>query len=228
VTDWQIRIPHVGRNTPLDVEALGVAGRGLQGEDRQIAQRLLLDAVTDPKMGTVGDFLDHLSQIGHAGRRELLNETRALLGLPSVEAVDVKREMAATSRALGQLPKRDEHGYIVSICAAPNCRVLPVNSQTGAPEPTNVRKWWCERHRHLADPRDFAVWRPRIAYSPSGGIVFLDDEEVRQKKEAAIQRREAAEREQRHLERQAEAREQGDTDAAWAEHYRPPRGVGWQ
>jgi hypothetical protein len=75
------------------------------------------------------------------------------------------------------------------LCHEPTCNTLPLN-ELGAPVAVHVRKWWCERHRHLAAEGDMeprpAPWR----LSESGALVEVDaEEEARQASEAERRQR---------------------------------------
>ena len=91
--------------------------RDLPEEDRQVARRIVLDWASDGAK-TVGDALDRLEAMPAAERRELLDRTRAEIGLPTTARstpASASRRMSAvrpsipacrpaTSRAAARCP----------------------------------------------------------------------------------------------------------------------------
>jgi hypothetical protein len=221
MSSWQIHIPNTGPSAPLDVDAIEVAGRGLEGENRLVAQRILFDAATNPEMRTIDDLLTHLERIGQVGRRQLLNEVRHDLGLPTAETVDARRDNEARSRALAHLPRREMDGSTFTNCAADGCLEVPLSPQTGTPIPTRAKKWHCPAHEHLAEPGDMDDWSLRIRYSASGAIEYVDEVETERKRALHEEERARARSEQRRQERQAEAEDRKSSEAAMVEHFRP-------
>jgi hypothetical protein len=228
VSNWRIKFAYDTPGDPLDGDAIELAGRGIEGEDRQVARHLALAAATDGAFDTVGSYLDHLDRIGQEGRRQVLNEARTELGLQSVEAIDARRLSVERSRALAHLPERDEAGVAWLSCAANGCVASPIEPSTGAARKTNVKRWWCSEHRDQAGPGDLEVWTQRIRLAPGGfGLIFEEDEEVERARQEREEQRTKLEREQRHAERQAGAERLRADEEALAEHYRP-KGAGWE
>jgi HNH endonuclease len=79
---WQIRIPFRDRDEPLDADALTDLPAALEGEDRDVTRELMVQARLEGAR-TVGDVLDRVEAVGPRGRRQLLDEARTALGLPT-------------------------------------------------------------------------------------------------------------------------------------------------
>jgi hypothetical protein len=228
MSDWKINLSYHERTDPLDVAAIERSGAGLEGDDRRVAQKVVFDAVVNPEMQTVGDLLDHLEGLGQQGRRELLNDVRRTLDLPTTESVDAARESEAWRAAHAHLEQRDEFGFVdAAVCAADGCLAIPINPQTGGPARTNARRWWCSAHADQAAPGDLEPFVLRVRYGPSGDIQFIDREEAEARRQEHEQRRFRAEREARQAERAQEAEELRRHEAALEEHFRP-KGAGWE
>jgi hypothetical protein len=61
VSDFQLNIPYRAPHDPLDLEAYDAAA-ALEGDDRAVAEHVLWEALTDPKLATVGDLLDRIER----------------------------------------------------------------------------------------------------------------------------------------------------------------------
>jgi hypothetical protein len=141
-------------------------------------------------MSTAGDMLDALDGMAPDARRRLLDRSREGAGLPTTAEV-----AAAATRKVSRppifddAPPRDEIGRALQVCAEPGCRTFPIDPVTGAHAPHNAECWWCDEHL-AGHEADMEPWRPRIAYGPSGTIVFLDEVE----RDIEIAKREAERR----------------------------------
>ena len=60
------------------------------------------------------------------------------------------------------------------MCGESSCDEVPLN-ELGAPVAVNVRRWWCEQHRHLAQPGDMQPPGPGVRISESGALVPVDE-----------------------------------------------------
>jgi hypothetical protein len=210
MTDWAIQIPFADRDEPL----LAVAdhARSLETDEaRTTVRQLVLDGVRDG-MATAGDLLDQLSDASPAERRTMLDDARARAGLPLTAEVDRARARAAHVPMIGGL-QRDEGGCAIQAC--PDCGAFSRNPATNEPMPVAARKWWCPEHE-AGHEDDMQPWTARIAFGPSGAIVFLDEQEREAEVAEREAKRRAAELEQRHAQRLAqwpalEAERQADT-----------------
>lgn len=45
---------------------------------------------------------------------------------------------------------------------------------TGVPVPVNVRRWWCDAHKHMASPGDLSQRDTGVRLSPAGIPVEFD------------------------------------------------------
>ena len=93
MSDWEIHVPYRSRGDSL-VEVASMA-RHLEGEDRQVARQLAMDAVIDDGLSTAGELLDHLEASGPEQRRVLLHRARAGAGLEPIDAVEARERSAA-------------------------------------------------------------------------------------------------------------------------------------
>ena len=124
---WKLRIPHRGRDEPLDPRAVSELQLALDDpEERAVARKLMLDAMF-AGTETVGGLLDSLAALTPAERRQKLDEARQSAGLPDTETIDVRRKAEAFQRATAHLQPRDEHGYTFMSCAHPTCAAHPAN-----------------------------------------------------------------------------------------------------
>ncbi len=91
------------------------------------------------------------------------------------------------------------------VCASADCGAVPVDKLDGRPVPSDVRRWWCPEHRHLAGETDMQQRQPPFRLSPSGALVEVNEaEEAREAVRAASR---GAQRDARQAERQLEAEE---------------------
>ena len=185
---WQLHVPCRGRDDSL-VEVGGFV-RHLEGEHRLVARELAMYAATELGMSTAGELLDHLEASGPAERRELLDHARSRAGLDDTETVDgIRRARMASdagrARAAANSPWQ--------LCHADGCNVQPMNS-LGAPMMVSARRWFCDQHRHLAQPGDMEPPGPGVRISESGALVPIDEHE---------KAREAAKAESRRVELEA-------------------------
>jgi hypothetical protein len=203
--NWRITLAHRGPDQRL-IDALADQ-RVLSTEEREIARTILVEFATTPGFDTVGDAFDRVERMSPFERRRLLNEARVVAGLATVEEVEAQERFRRASDA-ARLQAGKESPW--QLCHAAGCNQVPLG-ELGIPSTTDVKRWWCPAHRHLAADGDMEPRPSRLRFSPSGAIVELDpEEEARQASEAARRQREY---EEELAERRLEA-------AAYEEHER--------
>jgi hypothetical protein len=161
-------------------------------EERRVADRLLVDAMADPDLATVGDLLDRIEQASPQERRRLADQARAEAGIKTFTAVEVEAAVERGRRAAP--PRRDADGHIEAYCAHPGCTHFEPDPATGLVAMVPVRKWWCPEHR-VAREDDMQPWTPGYRVSEIGLVVDADDdadaERERQSVEAELARAKA-------------------------------------
>jgi predicted phage gp36 major capsid-like protein len=162
---WRLHVPHRAREDSLvDVAAAAVA---LEGEGRAVARVLAIQAHMDG-LKTAGDLLDAIAAETPEQRRARLDRAREAAGLPASGRVDEARRLALV-QAAGRRAAAAESPW--QVCAEPSCTAVPVNPVGGAPVPVDVRRWWCEVHRHLAAEGGMQPRPSRVRLAPSGALV---------------------------------------------------------
>jgi AAA domain len=153
-----------------------------------------------------------------------VTEALALHGIDMNSNVEVARWLTSLPRrvaAAGAVVVLLDHVW--QLCHEPTCNALPLN-ELGAPVAVSVRKWWCERHRHLAAEGDMEPRPSRLQFSPSGAIVEVDpEEEARQAAEAERRQRE---HEEKLAARRVEAAEHEEHERLRKEAFRAELGPG--
>jgi hypothetical protein len=176
---------------------------------RQLAANLSVDA---------DGLADVLNDASDAKRERLLTEADA----PLQAKLEQQRYQAAANSS--DLEHREDGGYALLACAEPDCAAFPLGDH-GEPRMLNIRRWWCERHRHLSQPEDDTPWSPGFGYDPqSGALLDLERDRVERAQAERDEQRLAAQRANERAEREAEAALLGpdDNDAYWQ-----PSGPGW-
>jgi hypothetical protein len=182
---WTIRIPYRDRSEPLDADAFTDLPGYLDSADRGVLRHVLIGARLRGAR-TVGDLLDELAGASPQRRRELLDEARVEAGLPTTEEVDAEARFRRANDA-ARLQAGKESPW--QLCHAAGCNQVPLG-EVGIPTTTDVKRWWCPEHRHLAGEGDMEPRPSRLRFSPSGAIVEVDpEEEARQAAEAERRRR---------------------------------------
>ena len=93
---WEIKIPFQDRSQTI-AEVLGAGcDSALEGEDRNIATWLLLQATG---FKNVGAFIDHVEALDADGRCELLDKARTAAGLDTVEDAKGHAAFISANRA---------------------------------------------------------------------------------------------------------------------------------
>ena len=158
---------------------------------------------------TVGEALDRLEAADPAERRALLDEARAAAGLPSIEAVEARERVETFNRTrVVEGPLRDARGRAPAICSAEGCSNVQPDPHGRGIAMLPVTRWWCAEHECSAAPGDLEPYTgPRLAFSPSGAIVDLDEQAAEAAKAAAQRERSRrVELEARQAERRADGR----------------------
>jgi hypothetical protein len=185
----KLRIPYVDPEAPLDQKALELVNTLGDPEGRAVALEVLSAALL-AGMPTVGGVVGFFERLDYNERKSLVDKVRGRLGF---ETSEQRRFEAANREAAAYVAAHSPW----QTCA--ECGVLPVN-EIGVPIPVNVRRWWCEGHRHLAAVGDMEPRSSGIRISESGALVPTDEGEVARAAAEADSRR-------RRLEAEAASRE---------------------
>jgi hypothetical protein len=200
------RPPAPRPDDPLDLNDFAAMTREkLAGEDAQVARALALMAVSETECETYGDLVDMIENADQPTRRRPLDAARARAELPSTAKVEASEAFEAANASPAPSRMRDSQNRVQALCTDPSCLNLKPGELPGSIAWVNVRRWWCDQHRHLAAEGDLEPWRPRARYSRTGSIEFPDEVEAeaeRARVEAETRRRQ---RRQREAERAAEA-----------------------
>ncbi|MGZ5308657.1 MAG: hypothetical protein ACXWDP_05640 [Solirubrobacterales bacterium] len=206
--NWQIDIPYNDRGD-LVLDAITAAKQEFGADDQrtQIVEVLARDALHNRGITTIDALLDELGGLDQAQVRARLDEARSKLGLPSTGEVDKRREDFRFEAAFRRLqPPPPPKWSPLQSCHAPDCPALPVN-EAGALREVTVERWFCPRHRDLAQPGDLERHEPAIIALSGTGAPIYSEKERRRRAEWAKQRDQKQERERRQREelRAAEA-----------------------
>jgi hypothetical protein len=147
-----LKIPYRDRDQRLDDPGVLDLPRALEDRDeRAVADHLLIEAMADPGLHTVGDLLDAVEQASPQQPRRIADQAREAAGLKTFTTIEWEAAQERHRRAAA--PPRDVDGRSLQICHEPGCAAQAVNPATGTPEPVAARRWWCEAHRagHEAD-----------------------------------------------------------------------------
>jgi hypothetical protein len=209
---WEIRLPH--RNVDAPVAEIAECARVLPEAERDVTRQLVLLLTVDHHADTVGDALDVVEAADPAARRALLDRARQRAGLPTTDEVDGHERFEAASHA-ARVAGAATSGW--QLCHAPDCNAIPLN-ELGVPVATDVRRWFCTAHEHLAQPGDLEPRGSGVRLAPSGALVPVDEgEEARQAAESKS--REQVYRERR-AEREVEAAVHAEHDRRRDEAFR--------
>jgi hypothetical protein len=97
-----------------------------------------------------------------------LDGLRVKAGLPTRAEVEAAKAKPPAPLTVGSSRARCQQ------CAEPSCAVQHTHPTTLLPESIDVRRWWCDQHRHLADPGDKEP-TVRYRYRPMGGLEEVSD-----------------------------------------------------
>jgi hypothetical protein len=144
---YEIPVPYRDREQPLVDARADLHAAPLSPAERDVAREVLSAAVLEDGLETVGELLDRLEDPGE--RLATLNRARAQLGLDDVQTARVHERLVADNAAMR--PGRDRDGKSIQQC--PMCGAVS-SGPSGIPEPVAAARWWCDAHKHLADPGD--------------------------------------------------------------------------
>jgi hypothetical protein len=214
----ELRVPY--RSEDDDVTSIADAAREtLTGEERRVTEQLAFDALA---RGTtkVGDLFEELESAG----RQLLDRAREGCGMLSVEAEAAHTEFERANANASLRPGRDAKGRLLQRCAEPDCGRFPIGPE-GFPAPVSDRKWWCDAHRHLAEPGDDQPPEAEYQLDPMTFTVrAVGAERERLLEEDRERESKAAEREQR---RREEAKALAEVRDRYADQAKPIHLAGW-
>jgi hypothetical protein len=177
---WTLHVPHRSRSDHLGVVVPALASE-LEGEDRDVARWLAVNAFWDDGFQKAGELLDNLEAITPAERRELLDQARADAGLEPTPDIDERRRAEAATVA-----NRMRGNPALQRC--PHCDAYPL-TETGSLVETRVRRWHCPQHVHLAQPGEMDDRPSPSKVTDCGTIVEVDAAEVERQAAAAESRR---------------------------------------
>ena len=150
-----LKLPVRSRDELLSVKAaLELAGFVDDPEDEAIVRETLLFfyeiGLRAGKSISVGQIEQLFEGFNADERRAMFDVAGLRAGLPSRKQVtDNVRFQAAQREALAITTATSP----LQICAEPTCKAIPVDT-IGLPIPVDVRRWWCDKHRHLAGEDD--------------------------------------------------------------------------
>ena len=152
MTEWAIRFPFREPDSPITDVAIDA--QDLEDpEERAVVRALVLQAVLGG-CATAGDLRVLLASRTPAERRPLLDSAREAAGLKSASDIEADEKFEAVQQqARLNSSGRDAEGKAFQGCAAQDCSAFPMDA-AGLPVPVADRRWWCDRHRHLAEPGD--------------------------------------------------------------------------
>jgi hypothetical protein len=218
-----LRIPYKDRSQPLaDPDVLRLPEALEDRAERVTVDRLLVEAMGDPDLHTVGDFLDRMEQASPQERRRLIDEARQAAGLKTFTASEWEAERERGRRAAAAIPRRDGDGRIEASCSHPGCNNFEPDPVTGLVAMLPVRKWWCPQHRSDHES-DLQPWTPGLRVSEVGLVVDADDDidaERERERSEREQERQRQRREQSQAERRVIAAERREYEKARAEQHR--------
>ena len=208
MTDWTIKLPVRDPDeivTPRT--AIELPSHLPDDKDAATCHQLFLFALEAAGGSTcsVGQVEAVIESFDQRERQDLLDALRIRAGLPRRSEVEARQrfdaaQMDARIRMSEQAPR-------IQICAAEDCTAVVADPITHAPTTSDVRKWWCPTHRHLAAEGDMEPPELRVRVSPVGLYELVDevDEAREANREARELARRAAERDQRQREHEAES-----------------------
>jgi hypothetical protein len=151
-------------------------------DDRAVTRELLLGLVTDHGLTHIHleGICEGLAEGTREQRRRLRNQLRRKAGIPD----DGDRRYEQLQE---QAQARADQTSPWQLCGHDGCATFPVDPATGAPARSTVRKWFCAQHVAEQSDRDRLPLAPRLALSPSGGFIDVDEQEVEEARGRAAQ-----------------------------------------
>jgi hypothetical protein len=213
---WQIDIPYKDRGD-LVLDTIKAAKEKFgEGDQRtRVVEVLANDALFNHGVTTVGQLIDGLGALDRAGVRARLDWARGELGLPSTGEVEQRREdsrFEAEFRRL-QPPPPPRWGPMQS---CPHCTAYPVD-ETGKWIATDLQRWHCPQHRHLAAEADLAKYEPPYVGFTSSGAPRPSAKE--QARIAKWMKQDEDDRERERRQREAHDQAVAETIEAAKQHY---------
>jgi hypothetical protein len=227
--NWEIKLPFRDCDDRLDLNDLAAMTREkLAGEDAQVARALALMVVTESQCETYGELVDVIENADQPTRRRLLDAAREQAGLPPTAKVDAREAYEAANASPAPSQMRDAKGRVQALCGDPTCRNFKPGEFPGSIAWVDVKRWWCDQHRHLAADGDLEPWRPRIRYSRIGSIEFPDEQEAEAERQRVAAESRRRQREVREAQRREEGARLAELEAARDARFRAERFAGFR
>jgi hypothetical protein len=193
----EIRIPYTDRSEPL-VSAIGKLQRELDGDEAATFRGAALGFLFEKPRATVGDLLQRFENADAGERRRLADAARESEGLETFSAAERRRawEHQELNARTAALKCRDEYGRIMQTCAAEDC-IAFTSDVNGMPDPSDVKRYWCSEHQHLAEPGDLEPIPRGVPVNPGTGMPLNPPDEEEERKWQAYRDRCRQEREAR-------------------------------
>jgi hypothetical protein len=217
---WWIDVPLGDRDDRIDLADAYDVSRELQGDDAKVSRALVLLAVTDSACRTYGDLRDRIESASPEERRSMLDAARQSAGLPTTSKVEAMEAFEAANASAAPSQMRDSQGRSQALCGHPGCRNFEPGELPGSIAWVDVKRWWCDQHRHLAADGDLEPWRPRARYSRTGTIEFPDEIEAEAERQRVAAESRQRQRAQREAERAEDARALAKYEAGAAARFR--------
>jgi hypothetical protein len=186
----EVKIPYYDREERL-VDAVGKLQRELDGEEVATFRGAALNVLFQRADATVGDLIEQFENADPDERRRLADAARESEGLETFSAAERRRawEHQELNARTAALKRRDEYGRIMQTCAAEGCEAF-TSDLYGMPCPSDLKRYWCSDHQHLAEAGDLEPIPRGMPINPGTGLP-LDppDEEAQRKWDAYVERR---------------------------------------
>jgi hypothetical protein len=146
----------------------------LEGEEqRAIFRQIAFDTLFEGGIETTaGDVLARIENASVEQRREIVDKARTSAGLETIAEIEKRRELVEATRwppppPPPSGPQRDEYGRAILECAAEDCSEV-ARDPSGFPTLSNATRFWCPKHRHLAEPGDDEPFRDWVRLDAAG------------------------------------------------------------
>ena len=207
MADWSINIPFRDRDDIVLEVVRAARDADLPADEVQVVDVLARDAL-ERGVATVGGLLDELEDLGPQRARARLDWAREACGLVSATEIDRRREQRRIDARFSDhdIPGPPSWEPLQS-CHAQGCSAWPTGPAGNVIE-VEVERWFCRRHRDLAQPGDMEKHQPAYYIGVNGRLIPSAREaariaaEVRKRDEPLEQARLAREE---HARREAEA-----------------------
>ncbi|MEK6271462.1 MAG: hypothetical protein AABM42_02290 [Actinomycetota bacterium] len=214
MSSWQIQVPNRGGEQPLDDAIFDLRAALPDAEDRRITREIFV-ACRIAGLSTVGQVMEGFEQMTTAELRACLDSVRERVGLKSASDIDADHAFEMRQKEV----RRRAAQRPVPTCAV--CGVHPTDAN-GMPDldVPLVRRWHCSAHLDQAGPTDMLP--PPM---PVNGLMRVVDPDEVAREQRKDELRAKAEK-QRREQREHEAAERAEIEAARAERWKPT-GRGW-